>query len=246
MFEPYILKRSRGKKRIAGWLFENANMKAATLWRALTLVEADQVRAMVPGARVVVIPNGVEIPDRLSSHQNTRRIGYLGRIHEKKGLPLLLDAWSHLAVKFPDWELVIAGPGAEDYVENIRRAANNLPRVVVQGAIGGQAKEDFLASLNLFVLPSLSEGFPMAVLEAMAAGVPVVVTTTSNAPAVDANGGGWTCEPDVNGIATAIGNALASGVDELSARGAVARALVKRDYTWERVTTALLGACEAA
>jgi glycosyltransferase involved in cell wall biosynthesis len=246
MFEPYILARSRQKKRFARWLFEDANMNAAALWRALTNVEADQVRAMMPGARIAVIPNGVTIPARAAGHHNTRRIGYLGRIHEKKGLPLLLKAWAQLAGEFPNWELVIAGPGELDYVQTICHAAKQLPRVVVHGEMIGPSKDEFLESLNLFVLPSLSEGFPMAVLEAMATGVPVVVTTTSNAPLVDASAAGWTCEPSAVSIGKAIGDALSSGVDELSQRGAAARALVGRDYTWDRVASTLVDACEAA
>jgi glycosyltransferase involved in cell wall biosynthesis len=246
MFEPYVLARSRNKKKMACWLFEDANMKAATLWRALTEIEAEQVRSLVPGARITVIPNGVEIPVGVSGHHNTRRIGYLGRIHEKKGLTLLLEAWSHLAGQFPEWELVIAGPGSGEYVEAIRREAQKLPRVAIRGALTGGAKDEFLASLNLFVLPSLSEGFPMAVLEAMATGVPVVVTRTSNAPAVDAHGAGWTCAPDAEDIRAAIAGALDAGVSELAQRGANARALTQREYTWQRVTAALLEACEAA
>ena len=246
MLEPYILQRSRLKKKIACWLYETANIKAATLWRALTPIEADQIRAFVPDAKVVVIPNGVEFHgDEKKVNAGRKRIGYLGRIHEKKGLPMLLEAWARLEPQFPEWELSVRGPGSPQYVEHVRSLAARIPRAIVSGPVSGREKSDFISSLDLFVLPSLSEGFPMAVLEAMAMGVPVAVTRTSNAPDVASNGAGWTCDATVPSIHDALRTALSCGAQELTARGAAARDIVRRDYTWERVAAALVQACEA-
>jgi glycosyltransferase involved in cell wall biosynthesis len=247
MFEPYILSRSRLKKTVAHWLYETANVRSAQLWRALTTTEADQIRAIVPGARVVVVPNGVRVPARAAEPTGgLRQMGYLGRLHEKKGITTLIAAWAGVEQSHPGWELVIAGPGDPDYLRQVVAAARRVPRVRIEPAITGQAKEAFLAGLSLFVLPSVSEGFPMAVLEAMAAGVPVIATDRSNAPALEAHDAGWTCASDQASITATLRRALRTDDGELREMGLSGRRLVSSEFNWDRATRTLLDACRNA
>ena len=246
MFEPYILARSRGKKRVAHWLFENANFRHARLWRALTVREADQIRAQGITAPVVVIPNGIDpgpapLP-RTMAGRSRRQVLFLGRLHPKKGLALLVAAWARLGRLAADWEVVIAGPDELDHRAEIAAlvaGAGLEGSIRFIGPVTGEAKRACLAAADLFILPSHSEGFSVAILEAMAAGLPVIATTACNFPELAAAGAGWECTPTEDAVTAALGAALSAGEAELRERGANGRALVEARYTWARLAAAL-------
>ena len=104
---------------------------------------------------------------------------FLSRIDPKKGLELLLPAFAQLHAAFPEARLVIAGNGEEGYTETLQRMARALgvaEQVVWTGYLAGEEKLAALAAAEFFVLPSYSENFGIAVVEAMAAGLPVVIS----------------------------------------------------------------------
>ncbi len=250
MFEPWILARSAFKKGVARVLFENANFRHARLWRALTSREADQIRAQGITAPVVVIPNGIDLgpppQPRASPGQSRRQVLFLGRLHPKKGLALLVEAWSHLARQAADWELVIAGPdelGHRAEIEALVRAAGLTGSVRFVGPVTGEAKRARLLAADVFILPSHSEGFSVAILEAMAAGLPVVATTACNFPEITAADAGWECEPTAVGVGQALAQALAAGDDGRRERGAHGRALVGARYAWPQLAATLHTEC---
>jgi glycosyltransferase involved in cell wall biosynthesis len=263
MFEPYILRRSRWKKRLVHGLFEDRNIRDVRFWRALTATEADQIAATGARQPIVVIPNGLDVADfirpaapdqpirtplveRLT--KRCRRLLFLGRIHPKKGLTLLLPAWARLCPKAMDWELVIAGPDEGGHLEEVRAGARALgieDRVVFTGLMQGQDKVRLLHSADVFVLPSFSEGFPMSVLEALACEVPVVVTRESNVGDLMADGAGWECGASVDSIAESLGHALFASESERTERGARGRRAVEARYGWPSVVNALERACAA-
>jgi poly(glycerol-phosphate) alpha-glucosyltransferase len=249
MLEPWILARSRGKKRVAHWLFENANFRAARLWRALTSREADQVRAHGIRVPVVVIPNGID-PEPFwrirRPNRPVRQALFLGRLHPKKGLDLLVAAWAKLGLETRGWELTIAGPdenGHREELEALVRLAKLEGAVRFVGPVSGAAKIAQLAAAELFVLPSYSEGFPMALLEAMASSVPVLATEESNVPDIAACGAGWLCRANVGSLTNALRDALQAGDEERAQRGCLGRQLVAEKYSWSRLAGELELAC---
>ena len=250
MFEPWILARSRGKKRVAGWLFEDANFRHARLWRALTAREADQVRAQGLTAPVVVLPNGIDpapfAGPRVTDGKTRRQVLFLGRLHPKKGLPLLVAAWAALGRAAADWEIVIAGPdelGHRAEVEAQVRAAGLGEAVRFIGPVAGAAKVACLLAADVFVLPSHSEGFSVAILEALAAGLPVVATRACNFPGLTSSGAGWECEPTAESVTGALALALAAGDDARRQRGELGRRLVVENYAWPRLAADLHAEC---
>jgi glycosyltransferase involved in cell wall biosynthesis len=250
MFEPWILARSRFKKSVAHTWFENANFRHARLWRALTAREADQIHAQGITAPVVVIPNGIDPgpsrPPRVTAGQSRRQVLFLGRLHPKKGLALLVGAWSQLTRQAADWEVVIAGPdelGHRAEIEALVRAAGLEGSVRFTGPVAGEAKLACLRAADVFILPSHSEGFSVAILEAMAAGLPVVATTACNFPELAGAGAGWECEPTTTAVAAALAQAMAAGDPERRERGALGRALVCARYAWPQLAAALHTAC---
>lgn len=261
-FEPWILGRSRWKKRVAHLLFEDANFRHAGLWRALTSKEADQIRSQGVRAPVVVAPNGIDPgPFQGESHagpietpmipaltKERRRVLFLGRLHPKKGLDLLVPAWATLTSWHRDWELIVAGPDEGGYLDQVRSLVDRYSlgsSVRFTGTVTGDTKTSLLKSADIFVLPSYSEGFPMAVLESMTCAIPIVATRTSNVPDISAFGAGWECEPTLESLRAALLTAMDASDSERAERGSAGRDLVDSKYRWPVVAETILDACRS-
>ena len=118
--DAWALNNSRWKKRIAAWLFKDAQLRRATCFRALCEAEADAIRAYGLSQRIEVVPNGVELPPESSINGTERSAGrktllFLGRVHPKKGLLGALRAWADIQKSESKnyhskmWQIVIAG-----------------------------------------------------------------------------------------------------------------------------------------
>ena len=263
IFEPYILNRSRWKKKLAHWTFEDANFRHAKLWRALTAKEADQIRACGIKAPIVMVPNGLNLtdypkPERTDEPIETplipfltktrRRLLFLGRIHPKKGLDLLLPAWAGLGPIRKNWELVIAGPDEQGYLSEVKVMAGALDiqqGVRFTGPVIGDGKNALLHSADLFVLPSYSEGFPMSLLEAMACEVPVAATRACNLPEITASDAGWECDCTAESVAEMLRRAILESEPARKQRGQNGHRLVKERFAWPVILPTLLQACAA-
>jgi glycosyltransferase involved in cell wall biosynthesis len=261
-FDPWILRRSKRLKRVAHWLFEDQNIAHVSWWRALSSKEAEQIRLVIgPKANIRIIPNGIDLDEVDHVADNTfnpaqhpwtnrrkpRRLLFLSRIHPKKGLDLLVSVWALLAKEFPDWELLITGPdegGYQGTVERMIRAADASSSCWIQPAVTGTEKHALFRTADLFVLPSYSEGFPMAVLEAAAHGVPVVQTSECNFPELTAVGAAWQCQPEKADLERALRSALAADDLERRERGQAGRSLVMKNYSWQSVAKMLVEACQ--
>jgi glycosyltransferase involved in cell wall biosynthesis len=283
-FDPWILRRSRGKKHLAHWLFEDKNIAYVRWWRAVSNKEAEQIRAVVGDRAVVhVIPNGVDLDEvdaidtarvaggelkvkgndgeagtsdsqlftsygAWTRRRRPKRLLFLSRIHAKKGLDLLVPAWGKLTREFPDWELLIVGPDEGGYqatVEKMIAESGCGETCWIHPAVSGVEKHALLRTADLFVLPSYSEGFPMAVLEAAAHRIPVVQTDECNFPELTAAGGAWECKPERNAIEDALRIALIAQDAERTERGLRGRALVEKSYSWDQIAEQVLAACRA-
>lgn len=257
MLEPWALANSAWKKRLFRALVEDDNLRRAACLHALCEPEAAQFRRLGLVNPVAVVPNGVDLPDGTATpaaflDQHPRARGrrlmlFLGRIHPKKGLPHLLDAWARVKRDRPalrEWLLVVAGPDQLGHSAEVARRAADLglgDDVEFTGPLYGDLKESALAAAAAFVLPSFSEGFSVAVLEAMARRLPVLVTRQCNLD-VEALGAGLLAEPDAGSVARQLDAFLAlseTGRREMGERG---RRAVEARYTWPRVARNLLDA----
>ncbi len=254
IFEPWILHRSPVKKRIARWWFEDANIRHASLWRALTQKEADQIRAVGITAPIVIAPNGIDLTsfdsfeeESASKSKRRRRCLFLGRLHPKKGVDLLLKAWSKVGKIKDEWELLIVGPNEDGYKSELERLIRVLDLqscASIAGTVTGKEKTRVLKESDLFILPSYSEGFSVAILEALACRIPVIATTACNFPELAKSGGGWECEPSVESVSVALSSAMACSSAERKDRGELGRKLAESSYTWPSVAGTILQACK--
>jgi glycosyltransferase involved in cell wall biosynthesis len=247
MLEPWALRNKHWKKWIYSLLVERPNLRHAAVLRALTRSEACDYRTYGLSNPIVIIPNGVDIPSKTSTSlcytswpelRGRQVVLYLSRIHYKKGIDLLVKAWATVAQQFTDAHLVIAGPDFEKtrpIIEQLVRERSLSNRVTFTGAVFGDVKASLLNAASVFVLPSHSEGFSIAVLESLAAGVPVIITKECNFPDVTESESGWVISPDVVQVAGALKEALESPRSDLEARGQRGMQLVRCKYSWSYI-----------
>ena len=213
---------------------------------ALTDAEAEDVRLL--WARLGrtppplhIVPNGVNPADVTPSaparagFRRRYELGdapvclFLGRLHARKGVDVLAQAF--LAANIPDTRLVIAGPD-----EGMQHGLEKLgdPRIVLTGYLDADQRLAALAAADVFALPATGEGLSMAALEALAAGLPVILSPGCNLPEVEPAGAGLEVEPALEPLTAAL--RLLLNDHELRMRmGAAARTLVESRFTWERV-----------
>lgn len=240
---PAARQRSRWRKRIFAPLQRPA-IERATCLHATSAMELQDIRAVGLRQPVILLPNGIDVPpfepavDRLDGR---RRLLFLGRIHPIKGLEMLLDAWRVLQTRHPDWELMIAGKGDEAYAAtlNAMAAELHLTRVEFRGAIYGDAKHQLFRSAEIFVLPTHTENFGMAVAEALARGVPVLTTRGAPWEGLTTSGSGWWIERDLDLMIATLDTAMQKSGEELSLMGRNGREWMIRDFGWPSIAAAM-------
>ena len=216
MLEPWALANKGWKKKIYAALLERAHVRGAACLHALTAAEAEQYRRFGALGPIAVVPNAVTIPaerdprlflESFPQLRGRRCVLFLGRLHPKKGLDLLAEAWLRIGRDHPDAVLVLAGPDSEGTEAKLRaRLENGIASgsVVFTGMLDESMKWSALAGAECFVLPSFSEGLSMSVLEAMGAAVLVLITHACHMPEVSAAEAGWEIDAAVAPLADAL------------------------------------------
>ena len=195
-------------------------------WR-LTLLR------ICPGANVRVLPNSVPLRGDWSDLQPvaSQRVLYSGRINVRKGTFDLLEAFARVASEFPDATLICAGDGEGEQLLARATALGLQHRVSCPGWISASEMSSELSRASLFALPSHAEGVPMALLEAMARGLPVITTPVGGIPEVVQNGrnGILVTPQDVDAIAQALRTLLGSA-SERGRLGTAARETIEQNF----------------
>jgi glycosyltransferase involved in cell wall biosynthesis len=283
MLEPWALRNSGWKKRLATLLYERRMLCKAACIQANTGKEAADIRAFGLKNPIAIIPNGIDLPvleniEKLKS-DGRKILLYLGRIHPKKGLANLLRGWAAVnqkskvrSQKSEEWILAIAGWDQGGHEDELKRLATELgiAWADVRGKAGmrkganarGEEREtDFSASefqnfsvlflgpqfgkqkaalyrdCDAFILPSVSEGLPMVILEAWAYGKPVLMTPECNLPEGFAASAAVRIEPTVESIANGLHDLHQAPDSKLQALGANGRALVTARFTWPKIAS---------
>lgn len=228
----------RVKKQVFWRLFGAASLHRCTLVHAITPMERDELHALLPGARIEVIPNAIDLPPPSATAPARQRVVlFLGRIEPKKGVDILVRAFAAAGLA-RDWRLDIAGPSWSDsYLAQLKalvRESGIEDRVRFLGAVFGPEKEQLLAQAWVMAAPSHSEVVGLVNLEAGARCLPSV--TTHQTGLWDwQEGGGMLVQPDVQDLARALRDAAAWSDEERTQRGLASRALVERRYSWPAV-----------
>lgn len=193
--DPFLFNRHRGRKMLMEHLFEHRNLQNAAGIHFTTEEEKELASPHTFQRQGFVIPNGINLSDfaQLPSPgefselypetRGKRCILFLSRLNFKKGLDLLIPAFIDIAREHPDIHLIVAGPDDEGLGEQARQQlchAKMLNRATFPGMLEGHKKLTAFAAAQFFVLPSYSENFGIAVVEAMACGLPVIISDKVN------------------------------------------------------------------
>jgi glycosyltransferase involved in cell wall biosynthesis len=244
--EPWALGHRKFKKQVALAVYQRRVLKNAIMLVATAGQELESIRALGLTCPVAVLPNGVDLvaaPKRYSS--SVRRILFLSRIHPQKGLGDLVMAWAR--VRQPGWQVVIAGPsegGYEDEIKLLIRKHDLEGDFYFPGLVSGEKKERCFAEADVFILPTYSENFGIAVAEALARGVPVITTTRAPWQVLETHHCGWWVAPGVDGVAAGLSEAMAMPRDALAEMGVRGKKLVEEKYSWDRIGRDALRASE--
>lgn len=248
-FEPWAFHHKYWKKKAYWEVLERSILQGAAGIVVCNAAEAEQLRRLGIRTPIRRLPWGVELPrpeETPSRHRleelfpplaSRPFVLFLSRLHPKKGLDLLIPAFGRLASAFPDWLLVLAGPNERGYREHLEKMVRELNlenRVIFTGLVTGEAKAALLTHAELFVLPSYSEGFPMAVAEALGYGRPLVITSTCYMPEVAEGGAGLEVPADKEHLHRALHDMM--GDDSFRRRCSTqAREVARKHFSWEAV-----------
>lgn len=250
MLDPWALNHARWKKRLAGLLYQNAHLRRASCLHALCEPEASALRTYGLRNPICVIPNGVDLPQEPPNHPapweamipaGAPVLLYLGRLHPKKGLPQLLRAWHKMTrTRGPAalWHLAVVGWDQDGHQKELVKLAHELgieARVHFLGPKFGAAKAAALNHATALILPSLSEGLPMTVLEAWSWGKPVLMTAACNLPEGFEEGAALSMQSDPDAQHLALETLVSMSERDLQTMGERGRAMVASRFTWTRI-----------
>lgn len=266
MLEPWSLKQKWLKKRIARFLYQDKDLKCAAALHATAESEAEQFRKLGFRNPVVISPNGVNLPKEDGKREmgigksEERRALFVSRMHPKKGVLELVEAFSRLVVSHQslvvnNWvcELVytLNGEFEREYEAKVKARVHELgleDKFIFTGPLNDDAKWNAYDRADLFVLPTYSENFGIVVAEALWAGVPVITTKGTpwseleeykcgkwiDLPAEGSNPSTW------EALDEALGSMMVMSDAERGEMGKRGRKLVEEKYTWEAVCKAMV------
>jgi glycosyltransferase involved in cell wall biosynthesis len=252
--DPFLRERHKLRKAVYELLIERRNMEHAA---GIHFTAEEERRLALPyigKSRSFVVPLGIypeeykTLPPRGTFRREFPEVGarrivlHLGRIHFKKGLDVLVDAFSILASKRDDVHLVLAGPDDNGYGDEIRKRIGDhglSRRATFTGMLQGDSKLAAFADADVFALPSYTENFGISVVEAMACGLPVVISKNVNIwREIESAEAGLVTECEAGACAAAL-LTLLSDKTLADKSGANGRHLVAARFEWPSVARQL-------
>jgi glycosyltransferase involved in cell wall biosynthesis len=245
----WALAQSRIKKKVYSFVIEHQNLRQAAAIHCTAAEEIKDVRNFGVDTLTVTAPLGVNSPlpiadakDQLRQHYglapHTSVVLFLSRLHYKKRPELVIESLQQLKHQGLEVYAILAGSGEAAYLAQLQQLAETLDvadRVIFPGLVTGPDKELLLQGSDLFVLPSYSENFGIAVAEALISGLPVVITPGIQiSAAIQAARAGLVVSGDAQSVTAGIAQILESPdlKAELSQRG---REFAKSCYSWPAI-----------
>ncbi|MEP6937497.1 MAG: glycosyltransferase [Chthoniobacterales bacterium] len=238
MLSGWSLHHRAWKKQLAWTLFQRRDLERAAALHATSKQEAEEFRAAGLQQPIAIVPNGVEVPTEVADPlardaQRVRTVLFFSRIHPKKGLLDLVDAWAQ--VRPSNWRVIVAGNdegGHQGEVEAAVRRSNLAAIFSFKGVVRDEAKWNLYREADLVALPSHSENFGIVVAEALASAVPVITTRGTPWRELIEHRCGWWEEIGAAPLAEALRAATSLSDEERRGMGQRGRALIEQKYSW--------------
>jgi len=245
--DPWSMKQKPLKKSLFWQLSARNMMRQAAAIHYTSRGEQESTEGSLGLNHGSVVPLGIDsrpiqvLPSR--AEVQSPYVLVLSRLVPTKGLDVLLDAFLQVSARpcYSHWRLIFAGEGPEEFVRQLKEVvldndAGN--RVIFRGWVEAEAKDQLLRDASLLALPSYHENFGLCVMEALACGVPVLVSPQVNLAAeIETAGAGWIAEIDRDELAKVLAEVFANE-NERAKRGFAGRELSLR-FTWDEVAARL-------
>ena len=244
MLEPWLWDKQsllqKYKKKIYFNLVFNPVITENIIFHAITPAEKENLQRLLPTQKMTVIPNAIHLTKDNSEALTPEKIFlFLGRLHPKKGIELLIKAFSRAELS-SEWRLVIAGPEAvPQYVEKIKAEVSSLglsDNVEFTGPVFGEKKQELIRSSWAMATPSYSEVMGMVNLEAAVCKVPSITTFETGLWDWE-EGGGILIHPNVDELSDGLLKASRWSLEERLDRGNRSYNLIAKKYSWDTVAT---------
>ena len=242
MLEPWSLSQKKWKKKLAWWLYQRNDVQKSACVFTTAKMEAEHVSNLGITTCKAVIPNGIETdayPCKSSVEGVKKQVLFLSRVHVKKGIELLFEAWKRLHSDYVDWQLLVIGNGEAEYIHSLENRVESLglkDSIKILPPVFGEAKIKVYQESALFCLPSFSENFGMVIAEAMSCGTPVITTTNCPWEILNETDTGWCVDLSVDNLERALREAMEMDANALYDMGQRASKLIYDNFDYRSVT----------
>ena len=242
MLEPWSLSQKKWKKKLAWWLYQRNDVQKSVCVFTTAKMEADHVTNLGITTCKAVIPNGIETdsyPCKTSVDVVRKQVLFLSRVHVKKGIEILFEAWKRIHPDYEEWQLLVIGNGEAEYIHRLENWAKSLgveDSIKILPPVFGDAKINVYQESALFCLPSFSENFGMVIAEAMSCGTPVITTTNCPWNILNDTNTGWCIDLSVDNIERTLREALSMSPAGLYDMGQKASKMIYENFDYRNVT----------
>ena len=242
MLEPWSLSQKKWKKKLAWWLYQRNDVQKSACVFTTAKMEAEHVSNLGITTCKAVIPNGIETdayPCKTSVEGVKKQVLFLSRVHVKKGIELLFEAWKRLHSDYVDWQLLVIGNGEAEYIHSLENRVESLGLkdcIKILPPVFGEAKIKVYQESALFCLPSFSENFGMVIAEAMSCGTPVITTTNCPWEILNETNTGWCVDLSVENLERALREAMGMDANALYDMGQRASKFIFDNFDYRSVT----------
>lgn len=235
------------KKKTAMLLYQKKDIECASCVLTTAEMERQSMRKLGYNSPIAVIPNGIDIdkyPCRLASKYDNvkKQILFLSRIHPKKGIEVLINAWANIVPYYPNWNVVIVGNGESNYIKILDHLIQEKKidsSVKILPPAFDDNKYKLYSESSLFCLPSYSENYGMVIAEALSCGVPVITTKGTPWELLLTSKSGWWIELTQENLERTLKEAINCGTKELFEMGQRGSQMVRENFYYIEVAKKL-------
>lgn len=232
------------KKRLTRYLYQDRAFAQAACLLATNAAERDEIRAFGLDGPVATVANGVaalDAPQELPQRP-TKTILTLGRVHRKKGIDVLIEAWARLEADHPGWSVRVVGPDEGGHVRELKALAAELgvTRFDFVGPVYGSERDVEMAAADIFVLPTRSENFALTVAESLMLEVPVISSKGAPWAGLEDHRCGRWVDLDPATLAEALAGLMAEPDAVRREMGRRGRAWMLADFSWPVIGASLV------